>query len=151
MEEVIKFTKLSAKYGVLSNFYPCNVTFDGLTYPSSESAWQAQKTLNLSERKKFTECSASVAKKMGRSVNLRSDWESIKYQLMVDVCYAKFSQNIGLAKVLLSTGDAELVENTTAWHDNIWGNCECVKCCSVIGQNLLGKALMEVRAKLREK
>lgn len=143
----IKFSKNN----YLSNFYPCNVEFDGVVYKSSEAAWQAQKTLDLEQRKKFCNCSASEAKKLGRRVKLRSDWEDIKYKLMVDVCYAKFSQNKELEDKLKSTGTELLIENTTGWHDNIWGNCECSKCTNKIGKNLLGKALMLVRFKLSSK
>lgn len=143
----IKFSKNN----YLSNFYPCNVKFDGVVYKSSEAAWQAQKTLDLEQRKKFCNCSASEAKKLGRRVKLRSDWEDIKYKLMVDVCYAKFSQNKELEDKLKSTGTELLIENTTGWHDNIWGNCECSKCTNKIGKNLLGKALMLVRFKLSSK
>ena len=143
----IKFSKNN----YLSNFYPCNVEFDGVVYKSSEAAWQAQKTLDLEQRKKICNCSASEAKKLGRHVKLRSDWEDIKYKLMVDVCYAKFSQNKELEDKLKSTGTELLIENTTGWHDNIWGNCECSKCTNKIGKNLLGKALMLVRFKLSSK
>lgn len=145
----IYFQKTSNLYGCFSNFFPCTVDFDGLTYRSSEAAWQAQKTLDPVIRKKFTGLSASESKRLGRQVALRSDWEDVKYQLMVDVCYAKFSQNKGMAVNLLSTGENELVENTTGWHDNIWGSCFCSRCRNIDGRNLLGKALMEVREKLR--
>lgn len=145
---MIKFSKTNYKYGCLSNFYSCPVEYDGITYPNSECAWQSLKSLNQDERKKFAEYTAAGAKKMGRRVKLRPDWEDVKYQLMVGVCYAKFSQNDDLKDLLLSTGDEELVENTTSWHDNTWGNCECEKCKDKEGLNLLGKALMEVRAKL---
>lgn len=64
---------------------------------------------------------------------------------MVEVLQAKFSQNPDLQEILKGTGEEELVENTTGWHDNIWGNCECEKCVGKPGKNLLGKALMEVR------
>lgn len=118
-------------------------------YGSSEAAWQAQKTLDLGVRKRFENYTPGGAKKMGRRVTLRPDWEDVKYQLMVDVCYAKFSQNEDLKEKLLSTGSEEIIENTTGWHDNIWGNCECPRCESKEGKNLLGKALMEVRSILR--
>ena len=145
----IKFTKTNTRYGCFSNFYPCKVEYDGLVYGNSEAAWQAQKTLDMEQREKFCGYTASGSKKMGRKVSLRPDWEEIKYKLMVDVCYAKFSQNTELGRILLSTGNEEIIENTTGWHDNIWGNCECPKCINKTGQNLLGKALMEVRNALR--
>ena len=145
----IKFSKSNDKYGCFSNFYPCTVEFNGLTFKSSEAAWQAQKTLSDEERKTFCNMNQSESKRAGRHVQLRPDWEEIKYQLMIQVCLAKFSQHPDLGKILLSTGDEELIENTTGWHDNIWGNCECPKCKNKVGKNLLGKAIMEVRSQLR--
>ena len=135
---VIEFSKTNVTYGCFSNFFPCSLTYDDITYQNSEAAWQSLKTLDADERRAFSELSGAAAKKKGRRVTLRSDWEQVKYQLMVDVCFAKFSQNPELAEVLLSTGDDEIVENTTGWHDNTWGNCKCPKCINKPGKNLLG-------------
>lgn len=146
---MIKFGRRTGVYPEFSNFYECTVKYNNGVYGSSEAAWQAQKTLDLNIRKRFENYTPSGAKKMGRRVNLRSDWEDVKYQLMVDVCYAKFSQNEDLKEKLLSTGSEEIIENTTGWHDNIWGDCECSRCVSKEGKNLLGKALMEVRSTLK--
>lgn len=146
---MIKFSKTDIQYGCFSNFYPCMVEYEGITYPNSECAWQSLKTFDQDIRKKFATYTAAGAKKMGRRVSLRSDWEEVKYQLMIEVCLAKFSQNEDLKKILLSTEDQTIVENTTAWHDNIWGNCECDRCRDKEGKNLLGKALMEVRTIIR--
>lgn len=145
---MIKFTKTHPKYGCFSNFTNRSVTFDNLTFLSTEAAWQAQKTLDPNIRKEFTQLSPSDAKRKGRHVALRSDWEQVKYQYMVDVLYAKFSQHDDFKKALLSTGTEEIIEDTTGWHDNIWGNCDCPKCAKIVGQNLLGKALMEVRDRI---
>lgn len=146
---MIKFSRSNEKYGCFSNFYPCSVEYGGIVYPNSECAWQSLKTLDMKKRKKFATYKAAGAKKMGRRVELRSDWEEVKYQLMVNVCYAKFFQNKELKSILQATGEEELIENTTAWHDNVWGNCECERCKETEGKNLLGKALMEVRSKLK--
>ena len=54
---------------------------------------------------------------------------------------AKFKQNEEIKKILLSTGDEIIVENTT--NDHYWG---CGKDGS--GKNMLGKILVEVREKL---
>lgn len=147
---MIRFSKSSGKYGCFSNFYLCPVAFDGMNFSNSEAAWQSQKCVIISTKKNFEIKSPSQAKASGRRVKLREDWEDVKYQLMIDVCYAKFTQNPALKEILLSTGEEELIEDTTGWHDNIWGNCSCAKCMNIEGKNLLGKALMEVRKKIRE-
>ena len=145
---VIKFSKTCGKYGCFSNFFICPVEYDGMIFSNSEAAWQAQKCVIESTKKNFQTKNPSQAKASGRRVKLRPDWEEVKYNLMVDVCYAKFTQNENLKKIL-ETGDNELVENTTGWHDNIWGHCECSKCIDKPYRNLLGKALMEVREKIK--
>lgn len=128
----------------LSNFYPCQVTYDGLTYQNSEAAFQAQKTLSQEERRTFTALTASEAKKRGRRVVLRIDWELVKINVMREILEAKFSQNEGLEKKLMDT-DAAYLEEGNTWGDRIWGTVDG------IGENHLGKLLMEVRQKLLEK
>lgn len=144
----IRFSKTDKRYGCFSNFYPCKVEFDGIVYQNSEAAWQAQKTLAKHKRMEFAQMTSSNAKRAGRLVTLREDWEKVKYDLMVAVLKAKFTQNEELGEVLKSTGDATIVENTTGWHDNLWGSCSCPRCDGITGQNLLGKALMQVRGEL---
>ena len=68
---------------------------------------------------------------------------------MHKVVYAKFSKNENLRQILLSTKDEELVEDTTGWHDNIWGDCSCPKCQYIKGRNKLGKILMQVRDEIK--
>lgn len=146
-----------ARYGFLSNFYSCKVTYNGITYNHSEGAFQAQKTLDNNIRKKSATLSASESKRAFGArglagfpkITLRSDWERVKDQEMLNIVRAKFQQNPDLQEKLLATGDAELIEGTT-WHDNYWGNCTCPKCQRIVGQNHLGKILMQVRDELRE-
>jgi hypothetical protein len=146
----IKFTKDDEKYGCFSNSYPCEVYFDGLTFKNSEAAWQAQKVQYADDKVKFTELDGDSARVKGNEVKLRGDWNDIKYMLMVDICFQKFCQNVDLCEILLSTGNEELVFDTTGLHDNLWGDCSCPECVNRYGNNLLGKALMEVRGLLGE-
>lgn len=132
-----------------SNFEECGVTVFGKKFGSVEAAFQSQKSTDDSEIEKFTTMTAREAKKAGRTVKLRPDWEDVKLDIMHEACLAKFSQHEYLKEALLSTEDEEIIENTTAWHDNIWGNCECPRCINKVGQNLLGKTLMKVRDELR--
>lgn len=129
--------------GFLSNMFDCPVTVGGITYRSSESAFQAQKSMDLAVRQRFAALTGAKAKQAGKTVALRADWETAKVGLMRDVLVAKFSQNPELAERLLATGDAELIEGNT-WGDTFWG-VDSKKG----GRNELGKLLMELRANLR--
>jgi len=136
------------EYAFLSNFYECPVVYDGFTYQNSEAAFHAQKTLRIPIRRMFVDLNPSEAKKLGRKIPIRKDWESVKLDIMYEVCRAKFVQNPELKDKLLATGDAHLEEGNY-WHDNCWGNCTCDKCKDVSGQNNLGKILMRIREELR--
>lgn len=131
-------------HAFLSNFYPSPVEFEGDTYPSVEHAYQAAKTPedNWVVRVSIREAStAAIAKKLGKSVNLRGDWESIKLQIMRQLLMAKFSDST-LAERLLQTGAEELIEGNW-WGDTFWGVCRGK------GENHLGKLLMEIRDDIR--
>lgn len=127
----------------LSNFHPARIEWEGLTYPNAEAAFQAAKVLTAEERLPFTTAPAGKAKRMGRRVKLRPDWEQVKTSVMEEVVRAKFTQNPDLAALLLSTGDAELIEGNT-WGDTCWG----VDLRTGRGENRLGRILMKVRAEL---
>ena len=137
------------KYEFLSNFYNSPVLYNGLLFTNSEAAFHAQKTLDVNDRRRFTEYNAGKSKREGRKLNLRADWEDVKDNIMYEICKAKFSQNEDLKKKLLATKDEYLEEGTTGWHDNYWGNCECDKCKNIKGKNTLGKILMRVRDEFR--
>ena len=137
-------TSFKDKYFFLSNFYEVPVIFDGIKYQNNEAAFQAQKCIDPKERSKFSELNPSEAKKLGRKIELRSDWEDVKVDLMKKIVFAKFTQNPDLTLELLNTKDEELVEGNN-WNDKIWGKVNGE------GQNLLGKILMEVREYIRFK
>ncbi len=83
------------------------------------------------------------AAQFGRTLQMRDDWEEIKYEVMKNVVAAKVQQHPFIKELLLSTGDEDLVENSPK--DYIWG---CGRDGS--GTNWLGKVYMEVRAQLRK-
>lgn len=136
------------EYAFLSNYYPSIFTYEGIEYPTNEHFFQAMKTLNIDERKEIATCETpGRAKRMGRRVDLRPDWEDVKVDIMRKGLEMKFS--IPELKIkLLATGNEELVEGTT-WHDQIWGICTCEKCKGK-GKNLLGQLLMEIRNSIKE-
>jgi len=125
----------------LSNFYVCPITMDGLSYTSTENAFQAAKTLKESERTAFTTCTAGQSKRLGRTITLRPDWEDVKVPVMRTLLFQKFAMN-PLRDQLLNTGDAILIEGNN-WGDQFWG-MEFVE-GQWYGKNYLGALLMEVR------
>lgn len=131
------------RYYFLSNFYNAMITYESITYKNNESAFQSAKVLDHNIRLKFANLDSSTAKSKGRHVELRSDWEKVKFDIMLDIVRAKFSQNEDLKQKLIDTGNEYLEEGNT-WGDKIWGTVNGK------GQNHLGKILMEVRWELGE-
>ena len=129
------------EYDFLSNFYKCNVEYEGVIYSSVENAFQAAKTLDLIERRQFEDCTAREAKKLGKTVKLRSDWENVKVKIMCNLVFQKFNNSEYLRTRLLIVQDKIIEENF--WHDNFWGICKCGRCTG--GYNMLGNILQEVR------
>lgn len=133
------------QYSFLSNF--CMdmkpVLLDGQPYPSVEHAYQAAKTQSRDHRKYIQLCATpGLAKRVGRKVPMDENWElgdpPMKRQVMLDLVRQKFQQR-GLRVSLEATGDQELVE-VNWWGDTYWG------VCTGVGENHLGKILMQVRA-----
>ena len=130
------------EYGFLSNMYDCPVTFNGVTYSCSESAYQAQRCAYEVDAKQFEKFSGVESKKMARKVATREDWHSVKVGIMKEILRAKFTQNPNLGKQLVATGDRLLAEGNH-WRDTFWG------VYNGRGENTLGKLLMEVRNELK--
>ena len=136
------------KNAYLSNFYPCNIIYDGMTYKNLEAAFQAAKCSDLTARSQFQSLDPAEAKKLGRTVALRDDWEKIKLIVLSELVRVKFIGFPELLDCLLATGGAYLSEDNT-WHDNYYGNCTCTKCQDIPGQNYLGHILMQLREQMR--
>lgn len=126
----------------LSNFYPVPIKWHGLLFSSVEHAYQAAKATNDDDRKKIQKCSSpGAAKRMGKIILLRSDWEEIKLDVMYQLLKQKFSQP-DFRQRLLSTYDQTLIEGNE-WGDEFWGVCRGK------GENHLGKLLMKVREEVK--
>lgn len=129
------------KFGFLSNFYPSTIYIDKKPFPSVEHAYQAHKTLDESARELIRKAKTpQEAKKLGRCVQLRPDWEDVKIPLMRSFLQQKFD-NPFLASMLVDTGEAQLIHVNT-WNDRVWGVCRGT------GENWLGRILMEIRQEL---
>lgn len=130
-------------YYFLSNFYHAPVTYDGITYRSSEGAYQAQKTKTKEERYAFSNLNSPNAKRLGQEIDIRQDWDKVRIYHMTAIVRLKFMQNPELAQMLLDTGYATLIEGNT-WGDHFWGQVDGE------GENHLGLILMQVREEIRE-
>jgi ribA/ribD-fused uncharacterized protein len=130
------------EYRFLSNFELGDVIYEGIKYPSSENAYQAAKSLDLEIRNQFVNISPNESKKLGQKIDVREDWEEVKYGIMYQIVLDKFSRNYELGDLLIETGDKYL-EETNHWKDKGWGVCDGV------GKNWLGKILMDVRTQIK--
>lgn len=136
------------EYAFLSNFHPCGITLDGIYWETVEHYYQASKTLDKQERLFIANCidSPGGAKRYGRSLKIRSDWEEVKEGVMLTGLREKFKIP-SLRKKLIATGSELLVEGNW-WHDNYWGNCTCPRCSKIKGKNRLGVLIMVVREEI---
>ena len=136
-------TQFQGSMRFLSNFYPSVVILKGREYRTVEHAYQAAKCVEEEDRIAIQQAKTpGEAKRLGRSVSMLYDWDSIRDFIMEDLVRQKFIEK-GLRWQLLRTGDESLIEGNH-WGDRYWGVCEGV------GQNKLGKILMEIRKEIRE-
>ena len=134
----------SGYFRYLSNFYKSVVEMDGHIYTTVEHAYQAAKTLDEEERQKIRSClTPHEAKQLGQKIELRTDWEDIKLNVMEELIRQKFTVHETLKEALLLTEGYEL-EETNTWGDTYWG------VCNGIGENHLGRLLMKIRDELVE-
>src|SRR5438067_3463317 len=116
-----KIGEFQGEYRFLSNFYPAVIVFEGITYPHVESAYQSAKTTDMNERRRIAAIiDPAEAKRAGRALKYRPDWEQVKFDVMEQCVRYKFTHHPDLAAKLLATGDAQLEEDNT-WDDRIWG------------------------------
>lgn len=130
------------QYRWLSNFHHCKILYEEIEYPSVEHAYQAAKTLNPAIRKHISHLlTPGAAKRYGKKLTLKPNWNEVKTSVMKGLIRIKF-QDESLRRLLLATGDEELVEVNT-WGDRFWGKVHGA------GYNHLGIILMAVREELK--
>lgn len=126
-------------YNFLSNIYPChiqlNINGTHYSFNSAETAFQAMK--DKSRRDEFRKLNGFAARRLGRTVKLPPDWDNKKLNIMKTILHAKFVQNPWLLAKLRTIMQDIVEENT--WNDTYWG------VCNGVGENHLGKLLMELR------
>jgi N-glycosidase YbiA len=142
--EIIKFYGTNEEYGCFSNFADYPIKLKGKSWPTSEHYFQAQKFVGTKHEEEIRKIkSPMMAAQLGRDRKkpLRRDWEKVKDSIMRDAVLAKFLQYEELKEILLTTGDAKIIEHTE--NDRYWGDGGDGK-----GQNKLGQILMSIREEL---
>jgi len=132
----------------LSNYYLGKFNYEGNVFDTAEHAFHymkvsAEKDLPVTDIKSWRYRilhaeTPGEAKKLGRRCPMREDWDDKKLEVVKSIVLRKFQQDKKLAGLLKSTGNAYL-EETNVWNDKFWG------VCNGVGENNLGKILMEVR------
>lgn len=147
----IRFYRANEKpYGVFSNLFPRSIVFEGREYPTAEHAYQAGKARKEEVREWILRAPTPGLVAMAAHGlymwDVVSDWSQIKYQRMREVLRAKFIQHEDLQEILLSTGNARIVEAGRVVNavSRTWGEVNGK------GLNMLGILLMEIRGELRQ-
>lgn len=132
---------------VFSNFSAHAVKYKGVAYPTAEHAFHAQKFDNEMLRNQLRDCPSPVAAwELGKKLKpkRRSDWNSVKVDILTEIIRCKTEQNADVREALLATGDEEIVEINP--NDDFWGNG-----ANGDGQNQTGKILMKIRDEISRK
>lgn len=147
---VIRFYRANEKpYGAFSNLYRRDVVFEGEVFSTSEHAYQAGKARKEAVRKWLMEAPSPALLAMAAHGlyywDVAPGWSTTKFDRMRAVLRAKFTQHDDLKALLLSTGDAQLIETATVDSpvNRLWGEVNGV------GRNMLGIMLVELRSQLR--
>src|SRR5581483_7399075 len=111
----IHFYRANEKpYGALSNLYQRPIFFEGRIFPTAEHAYQAGKPRKDTVREWILSApSPSLVAMAAHGLytwDIVANWSDIKYERMRKVLYAKFTQHDDLRKLLLATGNAQLIE-----------------------------------------
>ncbi len=148
-EEIHFYRSNEKPYGVFSNLHRTPVVFEGREYPTAEHAYQAGKASKVDVREWILNAPSPALAAMAAhglyTWDIVPNWSKIKFDRMRDVLRAKFAQHEDLCELLLSTGNARLVEagRTDNAVNRTWGEVNGK------GKNMLGVLLMEVREELR--
>lgn len=139
--------RFRGQYAFLSNFYACRVVWEGIAYPTLEHAYQAAKCKDLKDRELIRKIEGPGnakrhVKQLKQQGRTRSDWDTVKVDIMRELLKNKFLDPV-LGMKLLGTGNQELIE-VNNWNDQFWGMC------GGAGENMLGKLLMEIRTEMHQ-
>lgn len=144
----------------LSNFYLCQLKDDKYSYNSSECYFMAKKAEYFNDQESLIKIlnlkKPQEQKQVGKKVKgfNKELWEEVSYKIMLDGLRLKFTQNNELKNKLLATNNKTLVEGSP--YDKKWGvglkydDDRILDESNWQGDNLLGKALMEIREEIKK-
>ena len=135
-------SSFKGEYDFLNNRYRCSFVWQGIRYNNVESAFQASKYTDESERKILSRMSADKAVNKSMDCTPSIEWEETKLDIMESILLAKFDQNPNLKKRLMET-EGRILINGNNKHETYWG----IDLYSWTGENHLGKILMTIRDK----
>ncbi len=142
------------EYRFLNNFWPARVILEDDEYHATENAYQASK-YKKEMREYFKTCTPKEAVAFVRDnpmgIYTREEWDKVKLEIMRKLLEQKFDKNLNPEnyKKLIETGDKYL-EETNYWEDKYWGVSKIDASENGIGENNLGKLLMEIRSEYHE-
>ncbi len=132
------------EYRWLSNFYKLQEPIDlyGCIFHYTENLYQAFKCNKADDFILMASLTPGEAKRFGKRVELNPDFEANKLSIMKQILDIKFRQEY-FKRRLLATGNCLIFEENS-WKDFFWG------CHNGIGENHLGKIIMEIREELKK-
>jgi len=131
------------RYSFLSNMCSLGQTvkIGDIVVRTTENYYQAMKSSNPAIRDFIAQLNPYEAKRIARETKQKEDFNNNKLTIMKDAIEVKF--NLPVFKfLLLATNNTKIVEDNY-WNDTYWGVCEGV------GENNLGKLIMEKRDSLK--
>ena len=148
----IVFLKTKERFGGLSNMaagFPLRV--NGVRIRTSEALYQACRFPHMPDvqRRIIDERSPMTAKMRSKPFRneSRPDWDAVRVKIMRWCLRVKLAQNWKeFGRLLLATGERPIVEQSRK--DDFWG-AKVAGHGSLVGMNVLGRLLMELREQLK--
>lgn len=150
----VVFLKTDEPFGGLSNMaggYPIRV--NGIRILTSEALYQACRFPHLPDVQRMIigENSPMTAKMRSKPYrkDSRRDWDHVRVRIMRWCLRMKLASNWGaFSELLLRTGDRPIVEQSRK--DDFWGAKAVGDGSTLVGMNVLGRLLMELREQVKE-
>ena len=153
--EVVVFYKTKEAFGGLSNMaagFPLQI--NGVRILTTEALYQACRFPHMPDiqREIIGLCCPMTAKMKSKPhrKNSRPDWDEIRHKVMRWCLRVKLAQNYeGFGRLLLATRNQPIVEQSRK--DDYWGAKVVDDTAdTLVGHNVLGRLLMELREKLKD-